>query len=74
MKVLHFLKRKKEYTVECSNEVKEIIKLFVLEKTKNIINGEYLLQNIKSVVSLLEKYINFHLGIDIKLKNYIMEG
>lgn len=69
-----FFKEKKEYTVECSNEVKEIIKLFVLEKTKNIINGEYLLQNIKSVVSLLEKYINFHLGIDIKLKNYIMEG
>ena len=46
--------------------------MFITGKVRNIIEGSYLFENIKEVVVLFEKYINFHLGVQLKLKNYVM--
>lgn len=69
-----FIVENERYTYRVSEKEKEIIEKFVYGRTKEIITGDELLDDIKNVISLFEKYISFHLGIDIKLKNYIMEG
>lgn len=69
-----FIAENERYTYRISMKEKEIIEKFVLGKIKEIIVGNEALDDIKNVISFFEKYISFHLGIDVKLKNYIMEG
>lgn len=51
---------------------KEIVEKFLNEKVKSIIEEEYSIKEIKNVIFLFERYLNFHLGIELKLKNYLM--
>ena len=67
-----FLIENEKYSYKVSQEEKEIVELFITGKVRNIIEGSYLFENIKEVVVLFEKYINFHLGVQLKLKNYVM--
>ena len=67
-----FLIENEKYSYKISQEEKEIVELFITGKVRNIIEGSYLFENIKEVVVLFEKYINFHLGVQLKLKNYVM--
>lgn len=67
-----FLKENEAYTYRASQEEKDIVELFVIGKVKSIIDGKYLFEDIKSVVNLFEKYISYHLGVHLKLKNYVM--
>lgn len=69
-----FVIEKEKYTNKVSVEEKKIVEKFISGKSKEIVKGNENLEQIKNVVFLFERYINFHLGIDIKLKNYIMEG
>ena len=64
-----FLIENEKYSYKISQEEKEIVELFITGKVRNIIEGSYLFENIKEVVVLFEKYINFHLGVQLKLKN-----
>ncbi|VEH38505.1 Uncharacterised protein [Fusobacterium varium] len=41
-------------------------------KVKSIIEEEYSIKEIKNIILLFERYLNFHLGIELKLKNYLM--
>ena len=70
----YFVIEKEKYTNKISVEEKKIVEKFISGKSKEIVKGNESLEQIKNVVFLFERYINFHLGIDIKLKNYIMEG
>ena len=72
IKTLNYLKESEKYSYKVSQEEKEIVELFITGKVRNIIEGSYLFENIKEVVVLFEKYINFHLGVQLKLKNYVM--
>ena len=67
-----FLLEGEKYSYKISQEEKEIVELFVNCKVKSIIDGKYLFEDIERVVELFERYINFHMGIQLKLKNYIM--
>lgn len=67
-----FLLENERYTYKISHEEKEIVELFVAGKVRNIIEGRYLFEDIERVVTLFEKYLSFHLGVQSKLKNYIM--
>ena len=69
-----FLVENERYTSTLTEKEKEIMQLFISNGIKILLNGDYQLENIEKVVSIFEKYINFHLGINIKLKNYMMEG
>lgn len=67
-----FLNEEEEYSFKVTKEEKEIIEKFLAEKTKLIIEGGYSLKEIKNIIFLFERYLNFHLGTDLKLKNYLM--
>lgn len=67
-----FLNEEEEYSFKVTKEEKEIIEKFLTEKTKLIIEGGYSLKEIKNIIFLFERYLNFHLGTDLKLKNYLM--
>lgn len=67
-----FLPEAERYTFKISQSEKEIVGLFVAGKVRDIIEGRYLLEDIERVVILFEKYLSFHLGVQSKLKNYIM--
>lgn len=69
-----FLVENERYTSLLSEKEKEIMELFILERVKVLLGGTYISEDIERVINIFEKYINFHLGINIKLKNYIMEG
>lgn len=69
-----FIVENERYTYKISDKEKRIVEKFVSGRVKEIIAGEEELDEIKGVVSLFEKYVNFHLGIDIKLKNYVIGG
>lgn len=49
-----------------------MIEKVVNKRIKDIINGEYPLKEIKNVTLLFERYLNFHLGTEFNLKNYLM--
>ena len=67
-----FLVENEKYTYRISQAEKSIVELFVTGRVRNIIEGKYLFEDIEKVVTLFEKYISFHLGIHLKLKNYVM--
>ena len=67
-----FLVEGEKYSYRITQEEKDIIELFVTGKVRSIIEGRYLFEDIEKVVTLFEKYISFHLGVHLKLKNYIM--
>lgn len=67
-----FLVENEKYTYRISQAEKNIVELFVTGKVRNIIEGKYLFEDIEKVVTLFEKYISFHLGVHLKLKNYVM--
>lgn len=69
-----FIEENERYTYRISDKEKNIVEKFVSGRVKEIINSDEDLKDIKNTISLFEKYVNFHLGIDIKLKNYMMEG
>ena len=55
-----------------SPKEKDIIEKFLNDKVKSIIEEDYSIKEIKNVIFLFERYLNFHLGIELKLKNYLM--
>ncbi len=67
-----FLVENERYSYRISQEEKDIVELFVTGKVRNIIEGNYLFEDIEKVVTLFEKYVSFHLGVHLKLKNYVM--
>lgn len=67
-----FLLENEKYSCKISQAEKDIVELFVAGKVKDIIEGTYLFEDIEKVVNLFEKYISFHLGVQLRLKNYIM--
>lgn len=67
-----FVTEEGEYYFRVSREEKEIVEKLLTEKTKLVIEGSYSLREIKNIVFLFERYLNFHLGTDLKLKNYLM--
>ncbi len=69
-----FISENERGIYKVSEKEKKIIEKYVNGRAKDIKIEEDELENIKNVISLLEKYVNFYLGIDIKLKNYIMEA
>lgn len=67
-----FFKQEQRYSYRINKEEKEIIEKVVNKRAKDIINSEYSLKDIKNMVFLFERYLNFHLGTEFKLKNYLM--
>lgn len=67
-----FLEENERFTYRVSQEVKDTIEMVIAGKVKEIINGKYLIEDIKEAISIFEKYINFHFGTSLKLKNYVM--
>ena len=67
-----FFQEERKYSYRVSKIEKEIIEKVVNKRIKDIINGEYPLKEIKNVTLLFERYLNFHLGTEFKLKNYLM--
>ena len=55
-----------------SPKEKDIIEKFLNDKVKSLIEEDYSIKEIKNVIFLFERYLNFHLGIELKLKNYLM--
>lgn len=69
-----FITESEKYIYRASKSEKSLVERFINNRAKDIDEETETLEDIKKVVFLFEKYLNFHLGIDIKLKNYIMEG
>lgn len=67
-----FLEIPESYTCKLSKNEKDIVQLFITGKVRNIVDGKYLFEDIKNVINLFEKYMNYHLGIYLKLKDYVM--
>ena len=67
-----FFQEERKYSYRVSKIEKEIIEKVVNKRIKDIINGEYPLKEIKNVTLLFERYLNFHLGTEFNLKNYLM--
>ena len=67
-----FVNEAEHYSLRVSQEQKEIVVKIIEGKVKEIIKGEYLVENIIRAILLFEKYLNFQFGIELKLKNYIM--
>ena len=67
-----FFQEEKRYSYKVNKVEKEIIEKVVNKRIKDIINGEYPLKDIKNVTLLFERYLNFHLGTEFNLKNYLM--
>ena len=65
-----FLSEATEGSFKVSLNEKEIIEKFLNRKVKDAIKKEYSLEEIKNVIYFFERYLNFHLGIELKLKNY----
>ena len=72
MKEMDFSKKREKYSYRVNKIEKEIIEKVVNKRIKDIINGEYPLKDIKNVTLLFERYLNFHLGTEFNLKNYLM--
>lgn len=67
-----FFEQEQKYSYRVNKAEKEIIEKVVNKRAKDIINSEYSLKDIKDIVFLFERYLNFHLGTEFKLKNYLM--
>ena len=67
-----FVNEAEHYSLRVSQEQREIVVKIIEGKVKEIIKGEYLVENIIRAILLFEKYLNFQFGIELKLKNYIM--
>jgi DNA repair protein RecO (recombination protein O) len=67
-----FFQEERKYSYRVSKIGKEMIEKVVNKRIKDIINGEYPLKEIKNVTLLFERYLNFHLGTEFNLKNYLM--
>ena len=71
----HSLISEKNYgdSKELSKEEYFIIKNIYLSNVKIILNRELELKNILGVILIFEKYLNYHLELNLNLKNYILE-
>ncbi|WP_291258986.1 DNA repair protein RecO [Fusobacterium sp.] len=69
-----FITEDEKYILKVSKSEKSLVEKFINNRAKEIDDEIETLDDIKRVIFLFERYLNFHLGIDIKLKNYIMEG
>lgn len=67
-----FIEESASFSYRISQEVKDIVELFIAGKVREIITGKYLIDDIGEAVLLFEKYINFNFGTSLKLKNFTM--
>ncbi len=69
-----FLLEGTEVFFKVSLKEKEIVEKFLNEKVKSIIEEEYSIKEIKNIIFLFERYLNFHLGTELKLKKLFNGG
>lgn len=66
-----FLENYEEFSLKVSEDEKKVILYIILNKLKELNRDEYKLEIIIKIVKLFEKYINYHFGLNIRIKNYV---
>lgn len=61
-------------SIKLNNEEYKIIKKLYFNKVKELLNEKIEVQWLYSVLSIYERYLNYHLEIYLDLKNYILEA
>lgn len=61
-------------SIKLSDSEYEIIKTLYLNKVRELLRKEIELKDLYSVLKIYEKYLNYHLEMNLELKNYILEA
>ena len=61
-------------SIKLSDSEYEIIKMLYLNQVRELLRKEIELKDLYSVLKIYEKYLNYHLEMNLELKNYILEA
>lgn len=67
-----FLLDVSDFTLRFTKEQKQLITYVLYGKIKQIDKSKYSIKDIERIIELFEKYLNYHLDIEIKFKNCVM--
>lgn len=67
-----FVEEYENFTLKVSQKEKEVMQAVINGKIKELQIENYELDELEKVIELFEKYINYHFGVNIKFKNYVI--